>query len=695
MAGGDPIVLGSSALEAGGDPIPVERRLPVQRWGRPSDAGLGFYARRALAWVRSAMIVTRTVRRLNPDVVHFQAPINRRFDARLVRHIARRRAVVWTAHDVLPFERTDADRGWFAAIYRSVDQVVVHTRPAAEQLLAIAGVQPVVIELPVPEGIERVPAPQARARLGLSVDGRLLCALGFIRPYKGYGLLADVWELLGSAAPRLLVMGELMAEGQRPVLERLASSARVELRLGYASDDDLGLALSASDALLLPYEEASDSGLVHLARAFGVPVIASDTPQLAASVAASGAGVVLARDVRAWASAVTAPLPPPPPAPPPIAETGAKYLVVYEQALVARRSAHRLRVVFYTDSVELGGAEQVLADVVSELDSEFDVVVMGVSPTVVDWVARGRAGVRTCLVPPVRGKRDLPAVVAHWRALRRLNPDVFHANLRHPWSCQYGLTAAILTPGVKVVAVEHLPTPPTASLQRRLKRLTSAYLDAHVAVGHRSAAELERLIGLRPGAIEVIQNGVLVDGAVVRRDESTERSTIGAIGRLTPQKGFDVLLHALVELPEVAAVIAGEGPERLRLERLRDALGLGDRVRLIGSTEGPAAVLRSIDALVLPSRFEALPLVVLEAMHAGIPVVASDVGSVAEAVIDGVTGVLVPPDDPGALASAIRQALDPEVGRRMGARGRELARTRFTRERMANEYQLVYRKLCA
>ena len=694
IAGGDPIVLGSTALEVSTRAVAVERRLPAQRWGRPADAGLGFYARRALAWARSAMIITRAVRRLNPDVVHFQAQINRRFDARLVRLIARRRPVVWTAHDVLPFERTDADRGRFAAIYRSADRVIVFTRPAAEQLLAIAGVHAAAIEHPVPGDIEPVPRPEARARLGLSVDGRLLCALGFIRSYKGYGLLADVWEALGSTAPRLLVMGELMAEEERPVLERLASSEQVELRLGYASDDDLMLALSAADALLLPYREASDSGFVHLARAFGVPVIASDVPQLAASVVASGAGVVLPREIGVWATAVTAALRPPPPAPPSTYKVGAKHLAVYRQALSARRPARRLRLVFYTDATELGGAEQVLADLLSELDEEIDVVVMGVCPTVVAWVARAREGARTCLVAPVHGKSDLRGFVAHWRALRRLNPDVFQANLRHPWSCQYGLTAATLTPGVRVVALEHLPTPTTASLQRRLERLTSGRLDAHLAVGHRSARELERLIGLRPGAITVIQNGVRADGMVVRRRESTERATVGAIGRLTPQKGFDVLLHALADLPEVAAVIAGDGPERLHLARLHDDLGLGDRVRLIGSIEGPAEVLRSIDAFVLPSRFEALPLVVLEAMHAGIPVVASDVGSVAEAVVDGETGVLVPAGDVGALVNAIRRVLDPEVGQRMGARGRELARAVFTRKRMANEYELVYRKLC-
>ncbi len=126
-AGGDPALLGSVALTDTTGTLAVERRLPAQPWGRPAGAGVALYARRALAWARSASIIVSTVRRSKPDVVHFQAAINRRFDTHLIRLVARGRPVIWTAHDVLPFERTDSDRGWFAAIYRSVDRVIVFT----------------------------------------------------------------------------------------------------------------------------------------------------------------------------------------------------------------------------------------------------------------------------------------------------------------------------------------------------------------------------------------------------------------------------------------------------------------------------------------------------------------------------------------------------------------------------------------
>jgi glycosyltransferase involved in cell wall biosynthesis len=311
--------------------------LPEQRWGRPRrvSAWPRFYAGRAVAWFVSCAAVEATIRLEQPDVVHFQAPINRHLDAAFLRRIRRRTPVIWTAHDIIPAEPAPADRDRFASIYRAVDLVLVHGEPAAEQVRRLAGVEPVIVEH-VPDELVAIERTYARRRLGLPERERILGAMGFIRSYKGYGLLADVWERLGGSAPVLLVVGEVVDDEAEHVLERLERTGRAIVRRGYASETELQLAASAIDALLLPHVAASESGLLHLGRAAGVPLLASDAPQLAASVRATRAGVVLPREVDAWADAVIGPLPPPPSPPPPLETVGRAHLEVYEALRQAR-----------------------------------------------------------------------------------------------------------------------------------------------------------------------------------------------------------------------------------------------------------------------------------------------------------------------------------------------------------------------
>jgi glycosyltransferase involved in cell wall biosynthesis len=190
----------------------------------------------------------------------------------------------------------------------------------------------------VPDDMVRIERTDARRRLGLPESERIFGAIGFVRLHKGYDLLAQVWQRLGPRAPLLLVVGLAIGADARRVLDRLEGLARVIVRPGYASDEDLQLAVSAVDALLLPYITASESGLLHIARAVGLPVFASDAPALAASVRAIGGGVVLPREVGIWAEAVAGPLPPPPSAPPPLEAVGIAHLEAYEEAVRRARS---------------------------------------------------------------------------------------------------------------------------------------------------------------------------------------------------------------------------------------------------------------------------------------------------------------------------------------------------------------------
>ena len=329
-----------------------------------------------------------------------------------------------------------------------------------------------------------------------------------------------------------------------------------------------------------------------------------------------------------------------------------------------------VRLVVYTDAGGVGGAEICLGNLVAELpQSRYAITVLATDEAVGASVAARRPDVSLETVPPVRDKKDLPPIVAHLRALRRLRPQLVHLNLRTPYSCQYGLLAALTTPGVRTVAVEHLPLASQDGVSRWIKRRTSTRLAAHVAVGVRAARLIEAEVGLPPGSIRTIPNGVpLVDLPAAPR--LAAGAVIGSLGRFDEQKGYDVLVRALPQLPGVTAVLVGDGRDRGAVEQLAAAQGVADRLRVVGWSDEPRAYLAGFDVFVLPSRYEGLPLVVLEAMLAGLPVVASDVGSVAEAVVDGETGLLVRPDDPAAFAQAVGRVLaDVDLRRRLGEAG--------------------------
>jgi glycosyltransferase involved in cell wall biosynthesis len=164
--------------------------------------------------------------------------------------------------------------------------------------------------------------------------------------------------------------------------------------------------------------------------------------------------------------------------------------------------------------------------------------------------------------------------------------------------------------------------------------------------------------------------------------------------RLEKQKGHQYLIEATAQVPEALFLFAGVGSEQTRLEAQAKALGVTDRIIFLGHREDIADLLASCDLFVLPSLFEGLPLSILEAMAACKPVVATAVDGNNEIVIDGQTGLLVPPADPGALAGAIRTVLsDPVLARRLAAGGKARVQQEFCAEKMVKSVMQVYEEL--
>jgi glycosyltransferase involved in cell wall biosynthesis len=356
-----------------------------------------------------------------------------------------------------------------------------------------------------------------------------------------------------------------------------------------------------------------------------------------------------------------------------------------------------VRLLAYTDSLQVGGAELALGYLLGALSSEIETGVLCADRRVGEAIAAGRPGTPVFAVPAPVGVRDARSLIAHVRAVRAFAPDVLHANQAWPWACAYGELAGLLVPGVRVLAVDHLPLASAVPRGRLLaRRLLARRLGSHVAVGQHAARLIEQIVGLPAGSVGVVPNGVPppADAGDVAAACLAAPPVIGSLGRLTDQKGYDLLVRILPELPGATLVLVGDGPERTALERTAAQLGVGERLLITGWRADARAYLPAFDVFALPSRWEGMPLGILEAMHAGLPVLAADVGSVAEAVCDGESGYVVAPDDRDALRERLQRMLaDPELRRRMGERGRSLARERFTDTAMARRYEAIYRSL--
>jgi glycosyltransferase involved in cell wall biosynthesis len=296
-------------------------------------------------------------------------------------------------------------------------------------------------------------------------------------------------------------------------------------------------------------------------------------------------------------------------------------------------------------------------------------------------------------VPAVRiiSPRDFDPLLLV-RLARTLRADIVHTHLVH--ADVYGGLAARLR-GTHLVSTKHNDDPfrigPFRFVERGLSRLTDRIVTITDAL-HRFTVDQ---VGVPADKVETIHYGLdgVPDAWGVNPPDDVPESArvLLAVARLTDQKGIDVAIRALAELPDdTVLVVLGEGPERATLLRLARDLGLESRAFLLGRVPDVAAWLGRATVLVHPARWEGFGLGVLEAMLAGLPVVATNVSALPELIVDGETGVLVEPDDAAALARGIARALDrPELG----AGGLERARSEFSVGRMADRTAALYLKV--
>jgi len=299
----------------------------------------------------------------------------------------------------------------------------------------------------------------------------------------------------------------------------------------------------------------------------------------------------------------------------------------------------------------------------------------------------------------MRHKVDLIALLRLYRWIRRIRPAIIHTSLFHA-----NLSGRILgrLAGVPGVVCSERTMAMESEWRYRLNRWTIGLVDCVTAVSANVRDFCISHIGLPADKLVVIYNGVELPAAPLASTIEVRAElglppggpVIGAVSRLDPVKGVSVLIEAFAQVDEVYLAVIGGGPERASLASLAGSLGVANHIRWTGHRRDVSRCLPAFDLFVQPSLHEGLPNAVLEAMVAGLPVVATAVGGTPEVVVDGVTGLLVPPRDPDALAEAIACLLrDPDLRCKMGQMGRERVAQSFTVERMVEQTERLYERL--
>ena len=365
-------------------------------------------------------------------------------------------------------------------------------------------------------------------------------------------------------------------------------------------------------------------------------------------------------------------------------------------------------VVHYSDSESFGGTERAMLQLLAGLDRKrwrpvlFHADVPGAAQLAQEAAALGVAIRPVARVTrPARGVASLPSLA---RALRRESAAVFHAHQTWSLSCRYGIVAAALArvPAVVASAQLFLEMPPLRGIDLQ-HSLLSRCLDRHVAVSRYVASRLRDRFDVPAVKISVVPNAVALRDPVprdirLRAEVAGDETTplVLTVARLDAQKGLVHLLETAAIMPDTVFAIAGDGADRSALEAQAASLGVASRVRFLGHRRDVPALLAIADVFVLPSLYEGLPLSVLEAMAAGVPVVATAIGGTDEVVRDGETGTLVAPGDARALAAGIRSMLSSrDRAARLAEAGRAYVQRIHSADAMVSAMSRLYDELLA
>lgn len=363
-----------------------------------------------------------------------------------------------------------------------------------------------------------------------------------------------------------------------------------------------------------------------------------------------------------------------------------------------------MKVLHVISSLGRGGAERLVADLVPELAARhIETEVISLTDTLTFAGALRERGIKVRTLGFKGTLYSISELIRAGNELRRiLRAESFDIVNSHLHTAD--LICRIFTPrGIKLISTAH-STDRWWYEVSRLRSILLTRLDSElgrvrggrrIAVSDRVASEAERVLRVPSRSIRVIHNGIPVERFSLSRLDRPGPRRIVQVGRFVPEKGHATALEALAlvlrDHPAVELAFVGEGKEEPRLRQLAAALGIGDSVLFMGARDDVPMQLSEADMFWMPSAWEGLPMACLEAMAAGLPVIASRVGGIPEIVEDGVSGYLVEPGSALQLANATNVLLqNARLAQQFGKDGRERVLNEFSITVTADNYAKAY-----
>ena len=633
-------------------------------------------------------------------------------------------------------------------MYRLIDRV---TDPMVDRWLVLNRLSVEVLErdhgIPrerigiIPNGIEverfapgRTDPLRLRRELGLSADTPLIGALGRLTWEKGFDTLLAALPAVLSRRPG----AHLVLAGDGPLMAALqAQAARLGVAerchfLGFRADvPDVLAALDV--AVLSSVIEGMPMALLE-AMAAGIPTVTARVPGAVDLVDDGVNGLLVApRDPAALAGGINRLLDDPDLAARLASAARAAVLrdytvgrmvertvALYERLLAEQGAAptpraaaaalagERVKICYVIDNLSFRGGERVFAQLATGLDREHYDVSVACSPGG-PFVEQLRAAGMRAVPINMRPQFNPWALVGLIRFLRRERPAIVHCQGRGDPYGRIAATVAGIPWVLSTTAMIHsrywVKSPFRKLLYRLIDRVTDPMVDHWLVLNQHAVDVLCAKHGVPRARISIIPNGIEVeryaperaDGRKLRDELALPAGArlLGSIGRLTWQKGVDTLLRAmpaiLAQQPGAHLALAGDGEEAGRLQAEARRLGVADRCHFLGFRTDIPDVLAALDLFVLSSLAEGMPMVLLEAMAAGVPVVATRIPGVVDLVEDGIDGLLVASGDPGALAGAIgRMLADRDYAAAVSRAAAAKVRRQFTVEQMVERTSSVY-----